>query len=248
MVFVKTRSDLYGEPGTPVRAMPGTDTMRSMKARQGNGTATTANVRAGQRDTRRRFLDAALTVFERLGYRDATVKDILQEAGGGRATFYTYFSGKSDVAAQLFEGLLPRAKTYWTELADLADEPELSRASIRKHIDRGLGFWSRNRVIMEALNAAMTHDPATAKRHYQWNIEAIDAFTRRAEESRRAEVQLRATVLVLQWERFCWHWLIQGVPQDRELVLDVFADIWHRELPQLCARADAAAPAPAGEV
>lgn len=204
--------------------------MRGMKARQDNGTATTANARAGQRDTRRRFLDAALTVFERLGYRDSTVKDILEESGGGRATFYTYFSGKSDVAAQLFEGLLPRAKTYWTELADLAEGPDLSHASIRKHIEKGLGFWSRNRVIMEALNAAMTHDPAIAKRHYQWNIEAVAGLTRNWAESRRAEGQLRATVLVLQWERFCWHWLIQGVPQDRELVLDVFSDLWHREL------------------
>lgn len=217
-----------------------------MKPRQGNGTATTAHPRPGQRDTRRRFLDAALTVFERLGYRDSTVRDILEESGGGRATFYTYFSGKSDVAAQLFEGLLPRAKTYWTELADLVEGPDLSRASIRKHIETGLGFWSRNRVIMEALNAAMTHDPAIAKRHYQWNIEAVAALTRNWEESRRAEGQLRATVLVLQWERFCWHWLIQGVPQDRELVLDVFSDIWHRELLHLRA-SSGAAPAPAGE-
>lgn len=218
------------------------------RARQDNGTVTTADVRAGQRDTRRRFLDAALTVFERLGYRDATVKDILQEAGGGRATFYTYFSGKSDVAAQLFEGCLPRARARYAELAELAEAPDLNRESVRKHIEKSLGFWSRNRVIMEALNAAMTDDPAVAERHYRWNVDAVEALTRNWDAARRPEGDLRAALLVLQLERFCWHWLIQGVPQDRELVLDVFADIWYRELLHLraCAHASETA-APAGE-
>lgn len=183
-----------------------------------------------RRETRERFLDAALAVFARRGYRDSTVKDILTESGGGRATFYEYFSGKTDVAAQLFEACLPGAREYYTRLAEA---PELSVGYIRGEMEKGLGFWSRNRVIMEALNAAMTDAPDVAERHYQWNVEAVEALTRNWEGPRLAEGQLRATLLVLQWERFCYHWLIQGVPQDRELVLDVLADIWYRELTNL---------------
>lgn len=186
-----------------------------------------ADARTAQRGTRERFLDAALVVFGRHGYRAATVQDILRESGGGRATFYTYFSGKADVAVQLFEGCLPGAQAFY---AELAEAPELTREFIRRRMEKGLRFWTRNRVILEALNAAMTDDPGAAERHYAWNVEAVAALTRSWTGPRQAEGRLRATLLVLQWERFCWHWLIQGVPQDRELALDVIADVWYAQL------------------
>lgn len=194
------------------------------------GYDTTMGARQRVRGTRERFLEAALAVFRERGYRDTTVQDILTEAGGGRATFYAHFSGKSDVAAQLFEACLPGAQAHY---AELASAPSLTYAYVRERMVKSLGFWSANRVIMEALNAAMTDDPAVAERHYQWNVEAVEALTRDWEDSRRAEGRLRAILLVLQWERFCYHWLIQGVPQDRELVLDVIADLWYRELTTL---------------
>lgn len=50
----------------------------------------------GQR-SRREIIDAARRVFERDGYLDVGVGDIVQEAGVARGSFYTYFPTKLDV-------------------------------------------------------------------------------------------------------------------------------------------------------
>ena len=47
--------------------------------------------------TRERLLAAARTVFERHGYFDARVADVVAEAGVAHGTFYTYFESKEDV-------------------------------------------------------------------------------------------------------------------------------------------------------
>ena len=52
------------------------------------------------------IIEAASTVFPRLGYHGATVEDILQEAKVARSTFYVYFSGKRDVFMDLCAGLM----------------------------------------------------------------------------------------------------------------------------------------------
>lgn len=57
------------------------------------------------RDRRRReVLAAADRVFVRLGYRDATMDDVMTEVGLSRGGLYRYFPGK----AELFWGLLRR--------------------------------------------------------------------------------------------------------------------------------------------
>lgn len=52
------------------------------------------------------IVEAAATVFPRLGYHGATVEDILQEAKVARSTFYVYFSGKRDVFMNLCGSLM----------------------------------------------------------------------------------------------------------------------------------------------
>jgi len=47
--------------------------------------------------TRRQLIDAARRVFERNGYLDVGVDDIVKEAGVARGSFYTYFPSKADV-------------------------------------------------------------------------------------------------------------------------------------------------------
>ena len=58
--------------------------------------STSAETDRGQR-TRRQILDAARLVFERDGYLDTSVDDIVRQAGVARGSFYTYFTTKLDV-------------------------------------------------------------------------------------------------------------------------------------------------------
>jgi AcrR family transcriptional regulator len=181
----------------------------------------------GRQETRDRFLDAALEVFARVGYQSATVRDILDACGGGRATFYVYFNSKSDIAACLFERSLPEAQAAY-EL--LARRPDLTREVVRDWLSGALGFWTRHRVMLQALNCAMAEDADVARRHHEYITRAASVLCASWEGPYGAEGRLRAELLIFQWERLCWHWLVQGVPYDRDLVLDVLAGAWRDQL------------------
>lgn len=58
-------------------------------------------VRAGSVRHRAGLVDAARAVFEARGYVDTSVSDIVREAGGSRASFYSYFTSKDDVLAEI---------------------------------------------------------------------------------------------------------------------------------------------------
>jgi AcrR family transcriptional regulator len=51
---------------------------------------------------RQQILDAALTVFSRKGYGEATIPDIAQEAGTAVGTIYNYYASKRDLLLSIF--------------------------------------------------------------------------------------------------------------------------------------------------
>ena len=71
------------------------------------------------KDRRRaQLLESAFEVFLRLGYRDARMQDVMDEAGVSRGSLYDYFSSKRD----LFEAVLAqRDDASLDRLRDLAN-------------------------------------------------------------------------------------------------------------------------------
>jgi AcrR family transcriptional regulator len=187
--------------------------------------------RARQRQrTRERFLDAALEVFDRVGYHDAKVEDILSVSGGGRATFYSHFTGKADIAAAVFERCMPMAFRDYERLDQL---PEVTPERVRNWLCEMLRFWQEQRTAVDAINNAMADDPVIAVRHYAFVQRAADHLTTYLapwQGPHREEGQLRAVLLILQLERFCWHWLVRGIHHDRDVALRVLTSTWCREL------------------
>lgn len=183
------------------------------------------------REAHERYLLCARTVFERLGYQDATVADIVEAASGSRATFYAHFRDKADIAACLFERTLPAAAAIFRRVTEFA---EPSRALVRAWLDEhALRFWSRHRVEAEAINHAMSADPSVAARHQEWIVATAGQLGPCLARWTGADArvgQTRASLLVLQLEQLCHHWLVRGVEHDRELMLDILADLWSREL------------------
>ncbi len=51
---------------------------------------------------RQQILEAALTVFSRKGYGEATIPDIAQEAGTAVGTIYNYYESKRDLLLSIF--------------------------------------------------------------------------------------------------------------------------------------------------
>lgn len=119
--------------------------------------------------TRRLIIDAARRVFERSGYLEVGVADIVAEAGVARGSFYTYFAAKIDVFRVLAD-----------EVAEVMDEalftqPDDERLDVidglRRSHDRYMTAYRENAAIY-ALTEQLAHidDEITARqvaRHRQ---------------------------------------------------------------------------------
>jgi AcrR family transcriptional regulator len=61
-------------------------------------------------ETRRRLLDAAEKMFSELGYHDASIVKITEEAGVAQGTFYLYFGSKQDIFEEVVVDLNRRVR------------------------------------------------------------------------------------------------------------------------------------------
>lgn len=68
---------------------------------------------AGNGDTRRRALDAALEIFARKGYEGACVGDVAEALGIKPPSLYKYFRGKDDLYAALLEEADAHFQDLW---------------------------------------------------------------------------------------------------------------------------------------
>jgi len=88
---------------------------------------------------RKQIMGAALAVFSRKGYGEATIPDIAMEAGVAVGTIYHYYEGKHDLLVSLIHTYVmtdPLRELF----AQLAEED--SRASVRAIIENGLDWGS----------------------------------------------------------------------------------------------------------
>jgi AcrR family transcriptional regulator len=69
-------------------------------------------------ETRRRLLDAAEKMFSELGYHDASIVKITEEAGVAQGTFYLYFGSKQDIFEDVVVDLNRRVRHAVNEEAE----------------------------------------------------------------------------------------------------------------------------------
>jgi AcrR family transcriptional regulator len=112
---------------------------------------------------RRRLLEAAATVFSRVGYAEAGAQAISREAGMSKATFYEHFANKEECMLAVFEtaandvfGLLAQSPGHVTPTYE---------EHVRARVQTFLGILSRHptaaqTILVEIIGAG----PAAAKR------------------------------------------------------------------------------------
>ena len=66
------------------------------------------------------FLEAALAVFSRSGYHNATVEEIARQAGYSTGSLYNYFKNKQDMFTTLVRGVVERTKPQFDRVMDEA--------------------------------------------------------------------------------------------------------------------------------
>jgi AcrR family transcriptional regulator len=101
----------------------------------------TRAARAERREARDELLNAALRVFARHGYRDASVDEIAGEAGYSKGAVYWHFSGKAELLDALLEDRVDAPMRE--KVALLASAPpeqdmsvEASRTFARQHAEQ----------------------------------------------------------------------------------------------------------------
>lgn len=154
--------------GTPKRRGPGKyDRTKSAEQRR--------------HEQRRRLLAAATTVFAREGYAQATVADIIAEAGVSRQTFYEHFRDLRDALLQLYDhaaGLLFRdVEKRLREIEDpterletgvtgflllLGEHADLARVLTREILAAGPEHAARREAVLSRFSALLTEGIAEA--------------------------------------------------------------------------------------
>ncbi len=181
--------------------------------------------------TRTRLVGAALEKFNELGYHATRIEDIAGAAGASRSTFYLHFNGKIAIVHELIAIVTPEAEEIFARLDALES---VSRESLHDTITEFVEFYTRHGRAMRAIEDAIAVD-REVEAVYQPTIsrfaEGLAKHLRRGSDEQGDNAQLRATLLIVQLERFCFMWIVRGGwSLDREQTISSITDIWWREI------------------
>ena len=125
--------------------------------------------------TRQRILDAALVLFAKHGYQDASVRMIAEEAGVAQGLLYSHFEGKQALLHAIFEESVGDVRESFA-LADAAPPGERLERLIRgsfEVLQRNLPFWRLSYgvrmqpAVLAGLGPALHEWTATIRRTLQ---------------------------------------------------------------------------------
>lgn len=114
--------------------------------------------------TRRRLLEAAEQVFGELGFRRASIAEIVRRAGVAQGTFYLYFASKEDIFRALVRHMSHELrKAIATAVAGLSDRFEIEREGYRTFFRFVLAHRFLYRIVLESQFV----DEAVYREYYQ---------------------------------------------------------------------------------
>jgi len=111
--------------------------------------------------SQKRILDAALQVFDELGYHQAGVIRITEIAGCSRAAFYQYFSNKEDVFRHLAGDVAHQLMAVTDALPEITSDAA-GWNTLLEWIDQHAGIYARYEPVFQAFQAAAASDEAVA--------------------------------------------------------------------------------------
>ena len=208
-------------------------TSRARRAQYGQGAS------ARGRRTRALLLDAARRVFERDGYLDARVADIVELAGTSHGTFYTYFDSKLDAFRGVVAGV---SEEIYAAVAvplphdDGADRPESPEEFVRR-LDasnrRFLDVYRANHRMMLLMEQMATIDAqvgetrkAGRRRHTDRIAASIRRLQSRGLVPADLDPRIAAAALAGMVSNFGYHWLSMGEPFDEETAKATLTRMW----------------------
>ncbi len=174
------------------------------------------------RKTRDALLDAARTVFERVGFPDARVELITQEANVSYGTFYRYFESKEDIfrvlSTQLFEDIHRRESTD-TQMSPAERLISANRAYYQA--------YRRNAQLMAIVEQVATFNEEFRQLRHDHRHQLIErqarAIARWQSEGlvrKSLDPELAARAMSAMVDHTLYLWLVQGDEANEAALLD----------------------------
>ena len=185
-------------------------------------------------DRQRRILDAALSVFTRRGYREASVDDIAEEAQTSKGGVYFHFPGKHHIFRTLLDLSAHRLLDRVNEaIAAETDPIARAEAALLTVLRAFAGHRALARLFMvEALGAGAEFQQRLLEVHDDFigviRLHLDEAIAGRIIEPFDTEIASRAWFGALN--EVIFHWLLKGEPERLEDSYDVLRPLLMRSV------------------
>jgi AcrR family transcriptional regulator len=161
-------------------------------------------------DTRRRLLDAAESVFGRLGYHEASIVKITEAAGVAQGTFYLYFDSKKAIFDELLVDLNRRVRRAMKEGSE--------RGRTRYEAELGgfeafFRFTAEHPALYRIVRQAEFVSPEMLRYHYDRLSEGyVEALAHAVEsgEVGKLDPEVTAWALMGMGEMLGMRWILWG--------------------------------------
>lgn len=185
--------------------------------------------------TRDKLIETSRSVFERDGFFDARIEDIVSESGVSRGTFYTYFDTKLAVLSEIVDSITAKySDGSRLPLDILLSDPN---RCIMQFISRYFEVYEENARMQEIITQVGTVDLqvrarrlADRRTHVDNIAFAIQLWQENGIADNAIDPKLTAAALASMLTNFAFWWMIGGDFQDRQSAYDSLAKIWARAI------------------
>ena len=186
------------------------------------------SLRSQQRSfTRVRFIDAALEVFEEVGFHDATIDMITRRAGANRSTFYLHFKDKTDLMLAADERISPSGEETFAML-NAIENP--SYQQVRDWVEYMARTWEQHNKIYEAIMQAQFVNPAVARHNYRVVNRQLEPYLSRFKGKQREQATLRLEMFCMQFYLYFYTTICECAEKPSTAALDTLAELGYYAL------------------
>ncbi|MCX2929338.1 TetR/AcrR family transcriptional regulator [Mycobacterium sp. CVI_P3] len=198
------------------------------QARRDEGPAT---ARGAQR--KRALLAAARAVFERKGFIDTKVSDIVAEAGVAHGTFYTYFDTKESIFKAVSYAVVDEMLAALTVPVAADEFHDRVHDAVRRYVDA----YRPNATFLALMEQVGTFSPDM--RHLRLDVRrAFVERTQRGIEAMKArgvggpdvDAEYTAEALGAMLEYTCYVWFSLDRQFDEDRLIDALSAIWEKAI------------------
>jgi len=152
--------------------------------------------------TKRRIVDSARRLFNRRGFENVSIAQIMAHAGLTHGGFYSYFKSKSDLYAEVLDCFFtnPEWEHCWEGVEVDLSKGDVGTQIVRAYLSRGHFEDVENSCPMVALPTDVSRSDESARRAFQTvfcaMVSVLERSMKPARPGRRAAAQAAAAMCI----------------------------------------------------